>query len=198
MFDLSTYSVVLLVHIMSGIVLVGSSLFTPLTRREIASVRTLDRLREWLAFAARSTRANGPAAMLLLATGVYLGSTGWWSQGWFYVAVGAWFFSLILAMLFVKPSAIAVGRAAAEAGNGPVTEAIDRLRRSRRWEVAEGVMLGNDLAMLYVMFMKPSLAESLLVVGVAGAACVGLESMLTRRRSQLEPASMEAPAAELP
>lgn len=198
MFDLSTYSVVLLVHILSGVFLIGSSLFTPLTRREIASARTLDRLREWLGFAARSTRANGPAAMILLATGVYLGSSGWWSQAWFYVAVGVWFTSLALATLVVKPAAVALGRAAVAAGDGPVTGAVDTLRRSPRWEAGEGLMLGNDLAMLYVMFVKPSLAESLLVVGVAGAACVGLVSALASRRSRLEAGSAGTAAAETP
>jgi hypothetical protein len=186
MFDHSLYSIVLLVHIASGIVLVSSALFAPLTRHAILRAPTTDRLRDWVDFFVRSARANPPAAMLLLASGLYLGSAGWWSQPWFYVAAGAWAANFLLATLAVKPSVAALARAAAGAGNGAVGLEVDRLRHSRRWEVAEGIMRGNDLAMLYVMFVKPSLAESLLVVAAAGLACLAIEWALARRVSRVD------------
>ena len=186
MFDLSLYSIVLLVHIASAIVLVGSALFAPLTRHAILRAPTVDRLRDWLDFLRRSARANPPAAMVLLASGLYLGSEGWWSQPWFYVALGAWAANLLLATLAVKPSVFALARAAAARGDGPVGPDVDRLRHSRRWEIAEGLMRGNDLAMLYVMFVKPTAAESLLVVAAAGLACLGIEWVLARRVTRVE------------
>mgnify|MGYP001766972047 CR=1 FL=1 len=186
MFDLSLYSVVLLVHIASAIVLVGSALFAPLTRHAILRASTVDRVLDWLDFLRRSARANPPAAMVLLASGLYLGSEGWWSQPWFYVALGAWVANFSLATFAVKPSVIALARAAAGAGSGPVGAEIDRLRRSRRWEVAEGLMRGNDLAMMYVMFVKPSAAESLVVVAAAGLGCLAIEWALARRVTRVE------------
>ena len=186
MFDLSVYSIVLLVHIASGILLVSSALFAPLTRHAILRAPALDRLRDSLDFLRRSARANPAAAMALLATGLYLGSAGWWHQPWFFVALAAWIANLLLATFAVKPSVIALARAAAGAGNGPIGPDVDRLRRSRRWDVAEGLMRGNDLAMLYVMFVKPSAAESLLVVAAAGLACLGIEWVLTRRVSRVD------------
>ncbi|MFO7691934.1 MAG: hypothetical protein R6V57_02495 [Vicinamibacterales bacterium] len=197
MFDLSLYSVVLLVHIASAIVLVSSALFAPLTRHAVLRAPTLDRLRDWLDFLRRSGRANPPAAMLLLGSGVYLGSAGWWSQPWFYVALGAWAANLLLATRAVKPSAIALARAAASAGDGPVGPDVDRLRRSRRWELGEGIMRGNDVAMLYVMFVKPSAAESLLVVALAGLACIGAEWVLARRMSRLDSPALSASRAQV-
>jgi hypothetical protein len=62
----------------------------------------------------------------------------------------------------------------------PPPEAVDRLRRSRAWTLASGALLANDLAMLYVMYTKPSLAGSLLLVAVANAAALALGSGLVR------------------
>jgi hypothetical protein len=195
MFELSLYSVVLLAHIAAGIVLVSSAVFAPLTRGAILRATSLERLRDWVTFLERSVRANPPAAMVVLASGLYMGATGWWSQLWFFVALGAWVANFVLATFVVKPAVAAVARAAAS-GEGPVDAGIDSLRRSRRWEVGEGLMRGNDFAMLYVMFVKPSLAESLLVVAAAAAVCVGLEWALTRRAGRAQVPGLTAAATE--
>jgi len=197
MFELSLYSVVLLAHIAAGIVLVSSAVFAPLTRGAILRATSLERLRDWVTFLERSVRANPPAAMLLLASGLYMGATGWWSQPWFYVAVGAWVVNLLLATRAVKPSAIALARAAASAGDGQVGPDVDRLRHSRRWELGEGIMRGNDLAMLYVMFLKPPAAESLLVVAAAGLACIGVERALARRMSRPDTSALATSRAQV-
>ena len=107
-------------------------------------------------------------------------------RSWFYVALGAWAANLLFATLAVKPSVFALARAAAGGSDGPIGSEVDRLRRSRRWEIAEGVMRGNDLAMLYVMFVKPSAAESLLVVAAASVACLGIERVLARRVTRVD------------
>jgi hypothetical protein len=57
-------------------------------------------------------------------------------------------------------------------------------------------MRGNDFAMLYVMFVKPSLAESLLVVAAAAAVCVGLEWALTRRAGRAQMPGLTAATTE--
>ena len=195
MFELSLYSVVLLAHIAAGIVLVSSAVFAPLTRGAILRATSLERLRDWVTFLERSVRANPPAAMVLLASGLYMGATGWWSQPWFFVALGAWVANFVLATFVVRPAVAAVARAAAS-GEGPVNAGVDRLRRSRRWEVGEGLMRGNDFAMLYVMFVKPSGLESGLVVAAAAAVCVGLEWALTRRAGRAQVPGLTAAATE--
>ena len=195
MFELSVYSVVLLAHIAAAIVLVSSAVFAPLTRGAVLRAPTLERLRDWVTFLEHSVRANAPAAMLLLGTGLYMGSTGWWSQSWFFVALGAWVANFVLATFVVKPAVAAVARAAAS-GEGPVNAGVDRLRRSRRWEVGEGLMRGNDFAMLYVMFVKPSGLESGLIVAAAAAVCVGLEWALTRRAGRAQLPGLTAATTE--
>lgn len=181
MFDLSMYSIALLLHVTAGIMLISSSLFAPLTRRAILSASSIEALRGWLDFARRSVRANPPAALVLLLTGLYLGANGWWSQAWFLVAIAAWVVNVLLAVLVLQRRAMALGQAAGRAAAGPIDDAIDALRRTPSWDVAEDVMLANDLAMIYLMFIKPSLAESCLVVG-AGALYAGLRAARRRLR----------------
>jgi hypothetical protein len=44
----------------------------------------------------RRSRANPAAAFILLGTGVYLGSAGWWTQAWFHVSLAAWLANSLL------------------------------------------------------------------------------------------------------
>jgi hypothetical protein len=58
-------------------------------------------------------------------------------------------------------------------------------------------MRGNDLAMLYVMFLKPPAAESLLVVAAAGLACIGVERALARRMSRPDTSALATSRAQV-
>ena len=180
MFELSSYSLIVFAHVASAMTLVGHSLGSPLVHAMIRDARSLPALRAWLDFARQSARWNPAAALVLLGSGVYLGSAGWWSQAWFHVAVAAWVVNLLLAALVVKRSAAALGMAAARAGDGPVPDDVDRLRRLPGWAAAARTMLANDLAILYVMIGKPSLVESLAVMAMANAVLLGLSLVRTR------------------
>jgi hypothetical protein len=162
MFDLSFYAIALLAHVVAGTVLVGSTMFAPLVHRSILAADSFATLRMWLDLDRRASRANPPIAMVLLATGIYLGSAGFWSMAWFYVAVAAWVLNCALAIAVVDRTAAAV-RAAAGTREGAIDAKVDALRRSRTWGLAHEIMGGSDLAMLYVMFVKPGLAESIVV-----------------------------------
>ncbi len=183
MFDLSLYAIVLLAHITAGFYLVGGAFFAPRIRQAIVAAPSVDALRTWLGFARAATAANPPVALVLLATGVYLGSAGWWSTGWFYVALAAWIVNCALAIGVIGRTAAALGQAAAAAPHGPVGANLDTLRRSRAWDLAEQVMRANDLGMLYVMYMKPTVLEAVLVIAVILAAGLALHAGFTRRHA---------------
>lgn len=186
MFQFSPYAFMVFVHVASAVALVGQSLGAPLIHARVRGARTLAELRLWLDFARQSARWNPPAALVLLGSGLYLGSAGWWRQPWFQVAVAAWLLNTLLAARLVKPAAAALGAAAARAGDGPVPDDMDALRRRKAWAAAR-VMLANDLAILYVMIDKPSLIQTLVIVALANVA-VGWASL------GLERAPLPAPA----
>jgi len=170
MFDLSLYSLVLLAHVTTATVLIGHALLAPLIRRATLSADSLASLRTWLDFGERAAKANPVAAMILLTSGVYLGSVGWWTQPWFYVAAAAWLANSLLATLVIRKTAMRIGRAAG-LRDGAIDPDVDRLRQSPGWHAAETILASNDLAMIYVMFLKPGLLECCIVI--IGCAAVG-------------------------
>jgi hypothetical protein len=126
--------------------------------------------------------------MLLLGSGLYLGASGWWTQPWFFVSIATWVVSLIVAVRVKERSACALASAVGSR-EGPVDEEVDALRRARPWPLAEAILRGGDLAMLYVMFAKPSLVVAL--VAVAGAMLASAVAAALGRRA---PAALPAPA----
>jgi hypothetical protein len=176
--DLSAQSLVLFAHVVSAIVLMAGSLTAPLTRRFMCEARSVEGVSAWLAFAQQESRWHPLAALVLLASGVYLGSLGWWTMPWFYVALAAFLVNAVLAARVINGTAARLGALLGRAGDGPVPEAVDLLRRSRAWTLATGALLANDLAILYVMYTKPSLAGCLLLLAGANLAAVAMGSGL--------------------
>lgn len=182
MLGLSAYSLAILLHLAAAMTLVGGSVFSLHLRRAILEAPSVGALRTWLGFARRSSAANPAAALVLLGTGLYLGSYGWWESAWFYVALGAWLANSLLAARVLKPAGMAMGAAVAGAADdAPVDGPVDALRRSAGWRVAGAAMLGSDVAMLVLMVEKPSLVESLAVTLGAMAVGIGLTLMRVRR-----------------
>jgi hypothetical protein len=129
-----------------------------------------------------------------LGTGLFLGSSGWWSQAWFWVALASWLANSALAAAVIQRLGRALGRATAAAGEGPVTGEIDRLRRSPAWDVAGDAMLANDLAILYVMLDKPGLAGALALLAAAQLALAGARLVRARRRPGAGPVALPGSA----
>ncbi|MBK9001124.1 MAG: DUF2269 family protein [Myxococcales bacterium] len=179
---MNVYSSVVFLHIASASVLIGSSLSSQFVRDALRRARTVREVAGWLDFERRSTRANPIAAMTLLATGLYLGSAGWWTSGWFVVSVVLFVFSAAWAVRVVVTELGLIGRAAAEASDGPVPAALDELRWSERLDLAADALLGADAAALFLMVTKPGPA------GAIGVAALGLgaafAARLVRRRTR--------------
>lgn len=174
----SSYEIVVFVHVAVAFVLVGGSLSAPLLRGAIRGAASAAEVRQWAAFARRATRLNPPAALAVLATGIWLGSAGWWSAGWFYVSIAVWLATSLLAVLVVHRTEEILEKAA-EAGTAP--EALDPIRFAAKWDVATASMLANDFAIIWIMMQKPSTAVALGVLGAANAILIGIA--LARRGS---------------
>ncbi|MCC7383370.1 MAG: DUF2269 family protein [Deltaproteobacteria bacterium] len=184
---MSVYGLILFVHVLAGVVLLGGSIFAPLTRAAIRRAETLGALRSWLDFARRSARANPVAAMLLLGTGLYLGSAGWWSAPWFAAASVLFVINSAFAARVVAAESMRLGRAAAVLPDGAVPDHLDRLRWSLRWDTAADVLVACDVATLFLMTNKPTGAVTLATAALAISAVAGRRWL--RRRGDRGPAT---------
>lgn len=172
----SLYDVVLFLHLAAAIHLLGTAIVSPMLVSRIGTAATRSELLSWLGFLRGLTRFNPLSAFVLLLSGIYLGSAGWWATGWFYVSAVAWVVSSALAGAVLKPTGQRIAQAAAADVSAPIDAALDALRHARGWKVAEKVMLGSDVAMLWIMVAKPSLVVSvvLLLVLMAVFASAGV------------------------
>lgn len=183
MLDLSPYSTVLFVHVLSAVLLAGGTLSHPHTRAAIRDARSSQELADWLAFERRSSKWKPVLALVLLASGIYLGSAGWWTQSWFYVSVATWVANAVLAGVVLGRAEQALAGAIAQAPEGPVPPVADRLRRSTVWAAASGAMIANDVVLLYVMFNKPGLYGAIGLLAAANAVALALTLVRARQRS---------------
>lgn len=183
------YSLVLFAHVVAAVALVGHSLSSPITRAVVREAQTVEDVRRVVAFEHRVSRWNPAIALVLLGSGIYLGSAGWWAQGWFYLSVAGWVVNAFLAGRIVKPWGASLMAAAVAAGSGPVPAAVDALRRSTALAVAAQVMLANDIALLFIMMNKPTTAGAAAIFAVVNAVLVALAFVPRRAAS---PALTEA------
>lgn len=176
----SVFTLVLTLHVLCGAFLLGHSLLGPRLQGSLWDARTTGDLRARLGVLATAARINPPVAMVLLGTGVYLGSTGTWSSGWFVAAVLLWVVNSVLAARVIGRAAgrLAVAAAKLPAAE-PVTEELDVLRRDRGWALAGRALAASDVATLYLMLARPSLAGALGAIVVALALFATLHALAT-------------------
>lgn len=191
------YKVVLFVHILAAIVVVGGSFALDFAGTRAKRARTVDSLRSWLQASAIGSKAVAAAAAVTLLAGLYMAfEGGWWGDGWLTVAL----------VLFVAAGALAGGVMDKGIGrmleisegfpDGPMSPELGRQLAQPAMALAAPVMIGIDLAILFLMTNKPGYAGSLIVAGVAITA--GLAVGVRERRHALHPAHAAAPPTAEP
>jgi hypothetical protein len=194
------YEVMVFVHVTAAVTLLsGSVVASPAVRGSVRRAGTTQEMRAYLAIGGPLLILEPTSALVVLASGIYLTSVAnFWAQGWVQAAIAFWIVNAVVAGVVVKPVIGHVVAAAATAIDGPVDQHLDTFRRSSRWSVGGDVLMANDIAMLYVMTMKPDLAGSLLAVAgtilAIGAVRVitrGLHGFIVSRHS-VEPPSRAA------
>ena len=173
----SPYPVALVIHVLCASILIGSSVVLPLARKGLVAATTTRELATWLTFSQQATRWHPLTALILLLTGGYMGTVSqFYFDGWFLVAIAGWLTNATLAARVLHKVGAQLGGAIAAATEPGITAEMDALRRSTAWTLTEDIMRAIDVALLYLMFNKPTLADSLAVVVAAGfiAAAVRL------------------------
>ena len=172
---MNIYDLLVFVHIAAAVLLLGGSVVgSPAVRAAVRRARTTEEMRAYLAIGRPLLVLEPASALVVLATGIYLTTVdNFWSLGWVQVATAGWLVNAAVAGAMVKPAISAVAAHVATQSDGSVGEHLHAFRWSWRWSVGGDVLLANDAAMLYLMTMKPELADSLLVVAAANGVAAG-------------------------
>lgn len=178
------YTLVVFAHVAAASVLVGGSLLAaPGVRAAVRRTRSANEVSAFLAVGRPLQVINPTAALLVLATGIYLTSVGhWWDLGWIQVALVLWAVNSVTARVVVEPAIHRLAEQAAGAADGPVDERLDALRWSRRWSFGMDLLLANDAAVLFLMTVKPGLTGSVLAVAAANGLALAAGAALRRSR----------------
>jgi uncharacterized membrane protein len=183
---MSLYTLVLLLHVLSATLLLGTSVVgEPVVRAAARRTSRPGDLRAYLDVGGRMAPISPVAALLVLATGLHLtGAIGAWSQGWVQLSVALWLVNSVVAVAVVKP---AVGRVAAEAGemsDASIGPRLDGMRWSTAWTWGGDILATNDAVILCIMVLKPGLVGSLATVVLAYTVVVAGRMVLGRRSPQ--------------
>lgn len=191
----SLYTFVVFLHITAAVLLLSTSIVgEPLVRAAARRTRSPQELRSFLELGRPMASLALPAALGVLATGVYLSSVGrFWTLGWVQASAALWLVNSVVAGAVVRR---AVGRL--EAGSSAVDDPVigpdlDALRWAGSWSWGGDVLATNDAVMLALMTLRPSLGASLLLVLVANGLVAGGRRILGPQgpghRSALPPKS---------
>jgi hypothetical protein len=158
----TVYVVVVVVHVAAAAGLMGSIITEPLLRSMIRSAPSAQELGIWVAFERRANASHPALGGILLATGIYLGTFGWWSSAWFAVAILLWIANVALSVRVLDARAHALLKLL---DRSPVmTGELNALRRARSWDWAVSAISANDVASLYLMFAKPDAVGAVLAI----------------------------------
>jgi hypothetical protein len=185
------YTLVVFVHSAAAVALLaGSVIGSPAVRAAAGRAATAQELRAYLGLGGPLLVLEPVAALLVLASGIYLTAFWGWSPGWIQVAVGLWVLNLAVAAALVHPAHKRIAQAAAAAGDEPVGPQLHALRSSPRWLLGGDVLMANDAAVLFLMVAKPGLAGSLATA--AGVNILVLAVRLVSSRVRRSAASVAA------
>jgi hypothetical protein len=190
-FTASLYALLVMVHVAAGALLIGGGVSGAMLRTRMKQAPSGQSLGMWLDFARQSSQANPIFGVTVLATGVYLGSKGWWTDTWFAVAAALWAMDCALAVGVIKRSAQSLGAALGRA-QGQLTPDVMQARDAIGWDLAITALRANNAAMLYIMFQKPALLECLSVLLLAHAVSFGVYGMGRLRSAHRAPSTHAA------
>ena len=182
---MSLYTLGKFVHIASAIVLVGSYLLAPVLHAAMRGATDVRALRALARVQQHVLTASGPAAIGVLASGVYMTLAGWsFTSSWIAVALVLFVANGTVAMAVVDPHAKQLLAAADEAPDGPLDRDLTALVHDAKAAGAVRVLVGIDLAIIFLMVNKPGWAGSAAVAGAGLALGVSLGALASRRIRQ--------------
>jgi hypothetical protein len=194
---MTTYAVALFVHLLGAIgafIGVGVWLFAALALRraqQVGQIRALTGLIQ------PSGNLAVASILLLGGAGLYMALTTWGASAtWIIVATGSFLLLAPFGAFVIEPRLRALAKAATVAPDGPLPAALATRAQDPLVGIGLTTYIGVLLGIVFLMAVKPPLADSLLAMGVATALGVlsGLPLLRVTRVSHAHDARVDADA----
>jgi hypothetical protein len=181
------YSIALFLHIVGALGFFTALGLEWMGLRQIRNATSSDQIREWIGIS-NTTRRIGMGSMLtILAAGIYMMAADWGLVAWIIVALGAMILLAVLGITITGPRIAALGRTLT-LEKGPLPHTLRNLANDPFLWISMQIRVAISLGIVFLMTVKPGLAGSLLVIGIA--TILGIASALPmphRERAQERP-----------
>ncbi len=165
---MAIYNYALFLHIIGALTLGVANAVTLLVFSGIRSASATTEMRFWGGLARRTRPLTTISAVVLLLSGVYMAFVAWgWTTPWIDISFALMVAMAVLGARLVGPRFGKVGAAIAQAGDGPVTPELRRLRDDQTLWIGVSASAALYLSIIFMMTVKPALLASLLTVLVA-------------------------------
>jgi len=178
---MNNYSIALFFHIVGamGFFLALGLEWTGLW--QLRSARHSREVRVWMSLLKSARRGGFVSMLVVVISGVYLMVTAWSRVAWLVVTVGALVAVIVLALALSGPRMAAVGRTLATE-HGEVSQTFHLLANHPLLWISIQTRVAITLGIVLLKAVKPELAGSLLIIGVAFV--LGLVSALPMPRRE--------------
>jgi hypothetical protein len=176
----SLYPISLFLHIVGALTLFAALGLEWAGLYNLRRATETGQVREWLRLLGAPRFLGGPAALAILATGIYLTATRWGPQGWIIVSLVG---MVLIAVLGAALSGRRIGAIARAlpAEQGSISPAFARQLRDPGLTLSLRLRTALFLGIVYLMSTRPSTGGALM--GLAVAAGVGLALSIPARGS---------------
>ncbi len=168
---MSVYSISLFLHIVGSLALFAALGLEWAGLYNLQRATEAGRVREWLRLLGAPRFLGGPAALVILATGIYMSATRWGPQGWIIVGLAGMALIAVLGGALSGRRVGAIARAL-QAENGPISAAFGRRLHDPGLILSLRLRTAIFLGIVFLMSTRPGPGGALAAMAVAAA--VGL------------------------
>jgi hypothetical protein len=195
------YSVSVFLHIVGALGLFAGIALEQASLLGLRRARTVAQAREWAGLLRARQRLEGPAALLVLATGVYMVATRWGHHAWIGLGLLGMVLMAALGAGLTARRAGAIARAiegeiagAVPLGGGPLPPALRRQLHDPLLRASASLRTALALGIVFDMTVKPGTGGALAALGVALA--LGAVAAVARWGGGRDGVPVGAPAPE--
>ena len=196
------YSISLFLHIVGALGLFASLAFEQAAFFNLGRASTTAEAREWLSLLRVVRRIQGPSALFLVATGLYMMATRWSQQAWAGLGLVGMVLMVIIGVAVTGRRMKVIGRAV-PTGDGPLPAALRERFGDPALRTSASVRVALALGIVFNMSVKPATGGAVAALVVAlglglvaaqvhrglrglGAAHCGTSAVVQRGRGSLK------------
>lgn len=190
MHSISLYSISLFLHIVGALGLFASLAFEQAGLLNLRRATTNAQAREWLSLLRAPQRIQGPSALVLVVTGLYMMITSWRHQTWAGLGLVGMVLMALIGFAITGRRMRVIGRAL-PANDGPLPATLRERLNDPALRMSASVRVALALGIVFNMSVKPAAAGA--VAALVIPAALGAIAAQTPRRSSR---SMRRPAVQ--